>query len=536
MGRYDKYQQHFLKNIRKRLEEWETVEEIAPQDVYRLLHAIAGTAAMIGMNDVSNYARKLMEQWGEDEQKKWGAKEVKERLTPLFQLCYEHQIGDVASNEQGAKKGDEPTVLLIDDDPSFLMYVKEHLEQSGWYVVAIADPIKAVASFYDVRPDCVVIDIHMQTKTGFEVLTFLKEKLRQQFVPMIMVSIDDRKETRMKSYEMGADDFIPKPFAIDEFIVRIRRQLERKKLIDELLLLDELTHVYNRKYLKQAYEQLKSDWHRTHEPFCLAVLDMDHFKRVNDQYGHLIGDVVLKQFAQFVKTNVRARDIVIRFGGEEFVVLLPATEASEAFLVFERLREQFERIPFQSGETTFFCTFSTGIAEVNDPSKPIGYWIELADSALYKAKNTGRNCVVLAKQQETSYRRTVKVAIVDDDAIVRAIVADVVRKMSPKERVALEFRTFKDGEQFMSCDWHEGKEPCLVILDGVMPKLDGLEVLQQLRNKKDASRYKVIMLTARKNESDIARALELGADDYMTKPFKLLELEARIRHMLKGMN
>ncbi|WP_241739392.1 Hpt domain-containing protein [Anoxybacillus flavithermus] len=98
MDRYDKYRQHFLKNIRKRLEEWETVEEIAHQDVYRLLHSIAGTAAMIGMDDIGNYARKLMEQWGEDEQKKWGAKEVKERLAPLFQLCYEHQIGDVASN------------------------------------------------------------------------------------------------------------------------------------------------------------------------------------------------------------------------------------------------------------------------------------------------------------------------------------------------------------------------------------------------------------------------------------------------------
>ncbi|KFZ43576.1 diguanylate cyclase [Anoxybacillus flavithermus] len=536
MDRYEKYRQHFLKNIRKRLEEWETVDEIAHQDVYRLLHSIAGTAAMIGMTDIGNYARKLMEQWGEDEQKIWKTSDVKDRLAPLFQLCYEQQIGEVAQGEQGAKQGDEPTVLLIDDDPSFLMYVKEQLEQNGWYVVAIADPVKAVASFYDVRPDCVVIDIHMQTKTGFEVLTFLKEKLKQQFVPMIMVSIDDRKETRMKSYEMGADDFISKPFAIDEFIVRIRRQLERKQLIDELLLLDELTHVYNRKYLKQAYEQLKSDWHRTHEPFCLAVLDIDHFKRVNDQYGHLIGDVVLKQFAEFLKTNVRARDIVIRFGGEEFVVLLPATEASEAFLVFERLREQFERMTFQSGDVTFSCTFSTGIVEVTDPTNPIGHWIELADSALYKAKHTGRNCVVLAKQQETSYRRTVKVAIVDDDAIVRAIVADVVQKMFAKEKVALDLRTFKDGEQFITSEWHREKGSCLVILDGVMPKMDGLEVLQQLRSQKDSSKYKIIMLTARKSENDIARALELGADDYMTKPFKLLELEARIRHMLKRMN
>ncbi len=106
--------------------------------------------------------------------------------------------------------------------------------------------------------------------------------------------------------------------------------------------------------------------------------------------------------------------------------------------------------------------------------------------------------------------------------------------MFTKEKVTLDLRAFKDGEQFIASDWHRGTEPCLVILDGVMPKMDGLEVLQQLRSQKDSSRYKVIMLTARKSENDIARALELGADDYMTKPFKLLELEARIRHMLKG--
>ncbi|MGX1900149.1 diguanylate cyclase (GGDEF)-like protein [Thermolongibacillus altinsuensis] len=538
MDKYSKYKVHFLRNIRKRLEEWENVETIPHQDVYRLLHSIAGTATMIGLTEVGEYARKLMNEWSEHDDKQWTRGEVKQYLAHLLKLCYENEEGpSLISAEHYVKKGEEPTILLIDDDLSFLMYVKEYLEQIGWYVVAIADPMKAIVSFYDVRPDCVVIDIHMNKKTGFEILTFLKEKLKQQFVPMVMVSVDCEKETRMKSYEMGADDFIPKPFDMDEFIVRIRRQLERKKLIDELLLLDELTHVYNRKYLKQIYEQLKNEWLRSGETFCLAVLDLDYFKQINDRYGHLMGDVVLKQFAHFLKTSTRASDVVVRFGGEEFIIVFPKTELDVAFSILERLKATFSKQTFQSEDETFSCTFSCGIVEVTKPTEPLEHWLSLADSALYDAKNSGRNCIKLSKTTDLpSYRKVIKIAVVDDDAIIRAIMTDLLQKLPTNGKFAYDIQTFKDGAEFIGSDWHRGDFPCLVILDGVMPKMDGLEVLQLLRNQKDSARYKIIMLTSRNSEKDIARALEFGADDYITKPFNWLELEARIRHMLKRMN
>jgi two-component system cell cycle response regulator len=538
MNKYSKYKVHFLKNIRKRLEEWENVEMIPHQDVYRLLHSIAGTATIIGLTEVGEYARKLMNEWSEHDDKQWTTSEVKQYLAHLLKLCYENEEEtSFIPADRHVKKGEEPTILLIDDDLSFLMYVKEHLEQMGWYIVAIADPMKAIASFYDVRPDCVVIDIHMEKKTGFEVLTFLKEKLKQQFVPMVMVSVDSEKETRMKSYEMGADDFIQKPFDMDEFIVRIRRQLERKKLIDELLLLDELTHVYNRKYLKQIYEQLKNEWLRSRESFCLAVLDLDYFKQINDRYGHLMGDEVLKQFARFLKTGTRASDVVVRFGGEEFIIVFPKTKRDVALSVLERLKKKFSEQTFQSGDETFSCTFSCGIVEVTKPTEPLEHWLSLADSALYDAKHNGRNCVKLAEMTDLSpYRKVIKIAVVDDDALIRAIITDLLQKLSTNEKFSYDIQTFKDGTEFIDSDWHQGDFPCLVVLDGVMPKMDGLEVLQLLRKQKDSARYKIIMLTSRNSEKDIARALELGADDYITKPFKLLELEARIRHMLKRMN
>jgi two-component system cell cycle response regulator len=534
----DKYKQHFLKNVRKKLEEWENMDSIPHDEVYRFLHSIAGTASIIGFEEMGRKARKLMNGLQEKEKKEWSLDEVKQYICELTEWCYENGKDQffLLPNKR-EKQGEKPVILLIDDDTSFLMYIKEQLEKIGWYVVAIANPQKAISSFYDVRPDCVVIDIHMKEKNGFEVLEFLKEKMKQQFIPTVIVSVDNEKEIRMKSYAMGADDFIRKPFDLDEFIVRVQRQLERKKLIDELLLLDELTHVYNRKYLKQAYAQLQNDWLRSKKPYCLAVLDIDHFKEVNDRYGHLVGDVVLQGFARFLKRETRMSDIVVRFGGEEFILLFPKTNLDTAYHIVERLRVKFRNETFTGNNETFSCTFSCGIVEINEANKPFEHWLRLADNALYAAKNTGRNCVKLAEfLEENVYQKIIKIAVVDDDVIIRTIITDILMKLPCERKVKYEVQTFKDGVSFIESDWHKDTSPCLVILDGVMPKMDGLEVLQWLRNKKESARYKVIMLTSLKSEKDIARALELGADDYITKPFKPLELEARICQIVKRMS
>ena len=215
----------------------------------------------------------------------------------------------------------QPFILVIDDETSMLMFLKEELEKYGWIVQVVADPLKAITVFYDMRPDCVIIDIHMEGKNGFELLAFLKEKLKQLFVPTVMISVDNSKENRIKTFEMGADDFLAKPFDIDELYIRVKRHIERKKLVDNLILTDELTRVYNRKYTKIAYETMCSTLGRREETFCLAVLDLDHFKVVNDRYGHLTGDTVLQKFASLLRDHCRTNDIVIRFGGEEFLFL-----------------------------------------------------------------------------------------------------------------------------------------------------------------------------------------------------------------------
>ncbi|PFA67447.1 diguanylate cyclase [Bacillus sp. AFS015802] len=531
----EKYTKHFFNNVRKKLEEWETAASIPHEEVYRFIHSMAGSASVLGLHKIGDRARELMDHYQEKDERVWTIADVKGELFDLIQYCYhyEEETSEVFPGKQ-SRVGEEPVVLLIDDDTSFLMYMKEKLEEIGWYVVPIANPDKAIMSYYDVKPDCAIIDIYMDGTNGFEVLDFFKKKLKQQFIPTVMVSVENSKEVRMKSYQMGADDFIAKPFDMDEFIVRVKRQMERKKQMEELVLIDELTLVYNRKYLSQAYAQVQSDWARTGDSCCVAVLDIDHFKEVNDRYGHLVGDRVLKEFASVLKSETRIQDTVFRFGGEEFVILFPNMSIKEAYTFVDDIRKRFSRVVFQA-EQDFSCTFSAGITRIADPTKPFDTWLKLADHALYEAKSSGRNLVKMdGEHGEHAPLKVMKIAIVDDDPIIRTVMKDIVSKLPSEQHIQYDIRTFKDGAAFIGSDWHAGN-PCLVILDGVMPKMDGLEVLEQIRSRKDSDRYKVLMLTSRKSERDISRSLQLGADDYMTKPFKLLELEARLGQMLKRM-
>lgn len=534
----NKYKGHFLKNVRKKLEQWEDVGVVSYTELYRFLHSIAGTAAVIGLDEIGMEARQLMNDLDEPHKQQWTVEEVKQYIFKIVKLCYENE-GFVSPTSvlKGKGQGEQPVILLVGNDTTFLMHMKEKLGTMGWYVIAVAQAEKVVSFFYDMRPHCIVIHFSTKEKHGFELLEMLNEKLKQQFISTMIISDDNKKETRLKSYALGAGDFLAKPFDMDELIVRIQRQLERKKLIDELLLLDELTHVYNRKYLKQVYEQLQSDITRFKESYCLAVLDLDYFKKVNDHYGHLAGDTVLKEFARFLRQETRAGDTVVRFGGEEFLLLFPKTNIDTACLIIERIRTKFSNVLFQQGEKTFSCTFSSGIVEISEGNRPLEYWLQLADHALYAAKQAGRNRVQVAKpSKEEPYQKLIKIAIVDDDAIMRTIITDILEKSPCEINVKYDVRSFKDGVSFIESTWHQDTLPCLVILDGVLPKMDGIEVLQWLRAQKGAERYKVIMLTSRQSEKDIARALELGADDYITKPFKLLELEERICQMMKRMS
>lgn len=537
----NKYLQTLVKNVRKQLEMWlDEQKRIPHKELYRFLHSISGTATTIGFSQAGEIAQSLMSQLTENDEREWTKEELQGFLLPLISIFYneEHSSIDQIIERKGALE-DKKLILLIDDDTALLMFLKDKLENHDMIVIAVTDPERAINSYYDLNPECVIIDIHMKDYNGLDVLLKLKDNMKQHFIPTIIISIDNTKESRIKSYQLGADDFIQKPLELDEFIVRINRQLERKQAIDNLILIDELTRVYNRKFLKQTYDRLVSNLQRKYEAFSIALLDLDHFKQVNDKYGHIVGDKVLATFADVVRNGLRLNDIIIRYGGEEFILFLPETNAQEAKIVLERILSEFSTIPFSGldGESEFYCTFSGGIHEINSIDLDMKQNIEVADGALDEAKNEGRSLIKVVPVDKIRYhKKIVHVGIVDDDPIIRTMLENLISKSKFAEGFTLDIRSFKDGLEFFESDWHlKNNEPYLIILDGMMPRMDGLEVLQKLRELRYQERFTIIMLTSRKSEQDISRALQLGADDYITKPFKLLELETRLGHLIKRM-
>ena len=234
-------------------------------------------------------------------------------------------------------------------------------------VITNSTPENAISQYFDLNPDCVIIDVNLPNKNGFEVIQDIQKHSSKQFIPIIMMSIVNDKKTRIQAFKMGADDFLEKPLDLEELTVHIDHHLQRKQIYDQSVLLDELTKLYNRRYLKVAFNRNMSDLSRNGEPFSLAILDLDYFKKVNDSYGHLTGDKVLSGFAAFLVENSRNSDIVFRYGGEEFVILFQNTNHDQASKLLSRLLNCFSQQQFEANGQSFSITFSAGIHTITSP-------------------------------------------------------------------------------------------------------------------------------------------------------------------------
>jgi diguanylate cyclase (GGDEF)-like protein len=254
--------------------------------------------------------------------------------------------------------------------------------------------------------DLVLLDVVMPEMDGYEVCRKLKNNPRTKNIPVIFVSALGNVEDETKGLELGAIDYIHKPFSPAIIKIRIKNHLELKKYrdcLEKLSLMDGLTGISNRRYFDETFDK---EWRRAwrHDDILsIIIIDIDFFKKYNDYYGHLAGDDCLRQVGRVLKDSIkRAGDLVARYGGEEFVVILPSTSQEDAAKLAEKIRANVEslRVAHQMSKISEYVTVSIGIATVR-PEKnmdPAGL-IEKADTALYQAKNTGRNRVVAYNMQ-----------------------------------------------------------------------------------------------------------------------------------------
>jgi diguanylate cyclase (GGDEF)-like protein len=291
----------------------------------------------------------------------------------------------------------QANILLVDDLPSNLHTLSRTL--SDEYDLSVATSgMEALNLARVIAPDLILLDVMMPEMDGLETLSRLRSSDWGREIPVILVTADDRVETQVSGLELGADDFIAKPIVVPVLKARVRNVLERRRLQRELTWLattDELTCALNRRrfFAQGEAERIRVD--RYEQPCGLLMLDLDHFKSVNDQHGHAAGDAVLKAFADTVSNLLRNTDYFGRIGGEEFAVLLPQTDRQGTLNLAERLRVAVTeiRIPLE-GDKVIQITSSIGATQLIATDTRLDDALHRADTALYAAKAAGRNKVI----------------------------------------------------------------------------------------------------------------------------------------------
>ncbi|MDR3640666.1 MAG: diguanylate cyclase [Humidesulfovibrio sp.] len=294
-------------------------------------------------------------------------------------------------------KNPQTKILLVDDSRSYRHAVKRLLTAHRYNVLEAGSGEEAL-EVLEQHPDTrmVLVDYNMPGMDGFALTREIRRNYGKDTLAIVGVSCESGARLSPRFIKSGANDYLHKPFLVEEFYTRITQNLE---MLDHIALVrdmaerDYLTRVYNRRYFFSAGTQLHALLTRRGQPLTVAMLDVDHFKGVNDSLGHEAGDAVLRQMAQQLASRFRTSDIVARLGGEEFCVLASDIAADQAMLLFEDLRKVFETTPLHFGEDTVHYTVSIGLC--CESGLPLEGMLRIADRMLYRSKSAGRNRVTL---------------------------------------------------------------------------------------------------------------------------------------------
>jgi diguanylate cyclase (GGDEF)-like protein len=306
-------------------------------------------------------------------------------------------------------------ILIIDDSVENRQLLLRTLGKSGYELIEAADGKEGMTRAVEVLPDLILLDIVMPGLDGYQVCEALKKVPGTDDIPVIFLSAETEAKDKIKGLELGGVDYITKPFNRGEVLARVRTQIkihqltkelqqtnwelqqknqelaEANAVITQLMRTDALTGLANRRYFLEVLENLMSLARRHQTPLALIMADLDHFKAINDTCGHAGGDQVLKGFGALLQQYSRREDLAARFGGEEFIVALPATDLSGATIFADKIRLALEQMRFSQIQSN--VTGSFGVSQFQPEDTPESF-IERADKALYQAKAAGRNRVV----------------------------------------------------------------------------------------------------------------------------------------------
>jgi diguanylate cyclase (GGDEF)-like protein len=402
-------------------------------------------------------------------------------------------------------------ILIADDDPGTRLTVSAAVERLGHRCTVTEDGEAAWRAYQAETPDAVITDWQMPGMDGTALVQAIRGQGDGQYSYVMVLTGEADEESARATMQAGADDLLLKPLEpaqLERKLIAAERVTAMHRRMHEDARHDAATGLANRLRLAEDLEALCGRVARYGHVYCVAVFDVDNFKGVNDSAGHLFGDQTLRSIAQTLQREVRSGDAVYRYGGEEFLVLLPEQSLETATLAAERLRAAVESlgIPHPAGGVV---TVSAGVAGLHDPTCGPDQIFELADQALYRAKEGGRNRVEVHQAGEAQAAGGIRLLVADDDPMIRLTLSALIERESGFELVG----TAEDADQ--AIELAARRRPDVVLLDFNMPGGGGVRAAMQIR---DASpNVKLVAVSADDSAAAQYEMSRAGAVGYVVK-------------------
>lgn len=476
----------------------------------RVAHALRGSGGTYGFPEISELSARVELS---PEPETWSA----------LQELIQHISSMLALREKPALR-----IMVVDDDPEIQQVLSLNLTESGHEVSLCKGIREAWKLLNNEDIALVILDLILPDGDGRTLLNDIRLSKRFNKIPVLILSAIGF-EASTECYALGADLYFEKPVDISALQMAISEKLFQSQRTEQETHHDFLTGLFNRFSMHDHFQRHVLLSVREKQPLSIALLDLDHFKQINDTYGHDAGDEVLRKTAQLLQQTLRQSDIIARWGGEEFVVLMPSTKVTGAAQALQKCLVAMREYPFIPQDQTqlteisplLSISFSAGVCEV-EIGKSLNETLVVVDQTLYLAKQNGRNQVLIAGDTRVT-RPKLQLLLVEDDPLIVSLL---------QNHFSLHFNLIicNNGQHALEALPEQPID--LVLLDLQLPGLNGFDVLENMRQDPAHAKIPVILLTCQGGEKNLSQAFQLGANDYIQKPFVLADLESRIYRQL----
>ncbi|MCP3961657.1 MAG: response regulator [bacterium] len=504
----DDLKAYYRGSLRNRIETLEAVKRTlddnggeARESIRRIAHSLEGTGVTYGFPEISEAARTLL------------------RTPPATLAAATEALIETLRGVASSAPEDAATILLVEEDPAMIMALESKLAGPNRRIVSSRSSAAATEYLAGNQVDIILLDLVLPDEDGRNLLARLRSNPKYTVCPIIVVTARNESQPKAECYALGADEYFEKPVDLDALSSAVATKLLRAGELSREAQHDSLTGLLNRAGVQIAFERAQALAQRAGYPLSLALADLDGLKRINDTGGHALGDRVLRRVAEILTRSLRRSDRVARWGGDEFVILFPDGNPAGASRALEKVLRGLAEETFGESLRVGFSAGVTGVGK----TAVLEDVVTKADRLLYLAKEAGGHRVVTSRQRPQAARK--KVLLAEDD---QETVAAVEQRLKEAE---LEVVHCADGK--VALETALGSQIDLAILDVAVPGLGGLEILERLRRSPTHVETPIIMVTDEDSEDAVLAAFDMGADDYVVKPFSALELRARVCRLLK---